>query len=304
MTATTMRDHIKALLGNQVGNVTFTNCDLRSHSQISGWQVEDRLFQTTDGDQVPAYFIRPSTDQPPVPAVLYCHAHGNEYGIGRQELLAGRPALQAPPYAAELIALGCAVLCLEMPCFGERSDINESATAKSRLWHGRPLFGQMLAEQTAGIDFLADHPSVDASRIAAMGISMGGTHAWWLAALEPRLRAAVSMCCFSDLECLINTGQHDGHGQYMTVPGLLQTCSTGTLAGLAAPTAQLICVGLQDWSTPGDCFAKARQELARAYDDAGAAHLLEFHVEAELGHQESAVMRQRVIDFLARQLRG
>lgn len=297
----TMRDRVKALLGDQIGNVTFEACCLRSRSEMSGWRVEDRLFRTADGTQVPAYFIRPPTGQPPVPAVLYCHAHGNQYDIGRQELLTGRPALQSP-YAADLIALGCAVLCLEMPCFGERSDLDESATAKSRLWQGRPLFGQMLAELTAGIDFLADHPSVDADRIAAMGISMGGTHAWWLAALEPRLRAAVSMCCFGDLECLISTGQHDGHGQYMTVLGLLRACSTGTLAGLAAPTAQLICVGLQDWSTPADCFAKARQELERAYQDAGAAQLLEFHVEAELGHQETAFMRQRVIDFVTRRL--
>ncbi len=296
-----IRDRVKALLGNQVGNVTFADSSLRSYTEMAGWQVEDRLFRTTDGTHVPAYFMRPPAGRPPVPAILYCHAHGDQYHIGRQELLSGRPALVSP-YAPDLIALGCAVLCLEMPCFGERGDLDESATAKSHLWRGQPLFGQMLAELTAGISFLADHPSVDASHIAAMGISMGGTHTWWLAALDPRLRAAVSMCCFSDLQCLIDTGQHDGHGHYMTVPSLLQTCSTGTLAGLAAPTAQLICVGLQDWSTPADCFAKARHELELAYQESNAADLLEFHVEPDLAHQETQLMRQHVIDFLAGRL--
>jgi len=34
--------------------------------------------------------------------VLYCHAHGNRFDIGKEELVAGRPALASPPYAEAL----------------------------------------------------------------------------------------------------------------------------------------------------------------------------------------------------------
>ena len=34
--------------------------------------------------------------------MLYCHAHGNRFDIGKEELVAGRPALASPPYAEAL----------------------------------------------------------------------------------------------------------------------------------------------------------------------------------------------------------
>ncbi|MCP4385922.1 MAG: prolyl oligopeptidase family serine peptidase, partial [Hyphomicrobiales bacterium] len=243
----------------------------------------------------------PAKADVPVPALLYCHAHGDRYSIGREELLDSRPALQGP-YAADLVERGFAVLCLEMPCFGERMGGIESAMSKAHHWHGRTLFGRMLAELVAGIDFLAAHPAVDTARIGAIGFSMGGTHAWWLAALEPRLKAAVSMCCFADMACLIEADAHDGHGAYMTVPGLLRDSSTGRLAGLAAPTPQLFCVGLKDWSTPAACFGRARNEIESAYNAAGCGDALEFHVEPEAGHEETPAMRKRVLDFLSGRL--
>jgi pimeloyl-ACP methyl ester carboxylesterase len=136
-----------------------------------------------------------------------------------------------------------------------------------------------------------------------MGISMGGTLAWWLAALQPRLAAAVSMCCFADLARLVETGAHDGHGTYMTVPGLLAQTSTGRLSGLAAPMPLLHCVGLADWSTPADAYGIAKAELFAAYARAGAADALRFHEAEAPGHEETAEMRAAVASFLEARLR-
>ncbi|MHA1548686.1 MAG: alpha/beta hydrolase [Alphaproteobacteria bacterium] len=293
--------HVNKLLGSEIGRVRLVDHEVRSRSIGAGWITEDLLFHSNIGDQIPAWFVHPTNVEAPAPAILYCHAHGNRYDIGRTEVVEGRPALQAA-YAPDLQELGWAILCLEMPCFGERREHEESALSKSHLWQGRTLFGRILAELVAGVDFLAAHPAINSERIAAMGISMGGTHAWWLAALEPRIKAAVHMCCFSDMECLIASGAHDGHGHYMTVPGLLACTSTGRLAGLAAPRPQLCCVGMKDWSTPADCFVKARSELEEAYEEAGHAEALEFFVEPDAGHEETPAMRKRVLDFLARHL--
>ncbi len=295
------RESILGLLGGEVGIVRLGEPRVRSQQVDGGWVREDLLFTTSLGDGVPAHFVRPAESSRPVPAILYCHAHGGRYDVGRCELFEGRAALQSA-YAADLRQLGCAVLCLEMPCFGERCEPDESTLSKEHLWHGRTLFGRMLAELVAGVDYLAAHPDVDEDRIAALGISMGGTHAWWLAAIDPRIRAAVQMCCFADLACLIASGAHDGHGHYMTVPGLVRHGSTGRLAALAAPRPQLICVGLQDRFTPKDCFDKARAELGEGYARQNAREALEFCVEADAGHEETPAMRRATLAFLRRHL--
>ncbi len=295
------RETVLALLGGEVGTIRLGEPEVRSRREEGGWVTEDLLFASTLGDRVPAFFVRPRDGSGPVPAVLYCHAHGGRYDIGRRELFDGRAALQSP-YAADLRALNCAVLCLEMPCFGERREPAESALSKAHLWHGRTLFGRMIAELVAGIDYLAAHPGIDAGRIGTVGISMGGTHAWWLAALEPRIRAAVTLCCFADLACLIASGAHDGHGQYMTVPGLLQHTSTGRLAALAAPRPLLVCVGLRDWSTPADCFDKARSEVEQGYAGSGASGAVDFCVDPDAGHEETPSMRSAALSFLGRHL--
>ena len=254
-------------------------------------------FQNQDGEPVPALHLPSRTGA----AVLYCHAHGGDYALGMAELTDGRPALQGP-YLAEFVARGWGALCLELPCFGARAGMAEGATAKARLWHGRTLFGQMLGEERAGLAWLAARHEVDPRRLAVMGISMGGTLAWWLAALDDRPRAAVTMCCFADLGQLIESGAHDRHGHYMTVPGLLRHTTTGQLSGLAAPRPLLHCVGFADWSTPRDAYAVATAELRSAYAAAAAAPALELHEAETPGHEETPAMRAAVLAFLDRHL--
>jgi pimeloyl-ACP methyl ester carboxylesterase len=158
----------------------------------------------------------------------------------------------------------------------------------------------MLAELSAGIDWLETQVWMEPARIGVIGLSMGGTHAWWLGALDVRLRAVVSMCCLADLETLTRTGAHDGHGPYMTVPGLFAVARTSQIAGFCAPRAQLVCAGLQDWSTPEGAFDTALADLHAAYgDDLG---VLETHVDPAVGHAESPAMRATVLDFLHRHL--
>lgn len=254
-------------------------------------------FRTDKAEAVPGLYLPSKTGA----AVLYCHAHGHRYDIGSAELTDGRPALQGP-YLPDLEARGWGVLCIDMPCFGARSQLAEQATAKARLWQGRTLFGQMLGEQRAARDWLAQAEGVDPSRLAVMGISMGGTLAWWLAAMAGGVAAAASIACFADLGTLVESGAHDGHGIYMTVPGLLPLASTGRICGLAAPVPLLHCAGLQDWSTPQPAFARARADLIAAYGAAGAEGALRFVTDPSCGHAETAEMRRAVLDLLTAHL--
>jgi len=297
---TSLQDQLHALLGHQVGKVHLRLSQTVARTALGSWLLEDLRFDT-GAEVIAAQLLRPAGGAAtrPCPVVLYCHAHGNRYDTGCVELSQGRPALQGP-YLPDLMQLGVGALCLEMPCFGARQQPPEGPRAKAGLWAGKPLFGQMLAELSAGLNWLETQDWVNAGRIGAMGISMGGTHAWWLGALDPRLHAVASLCCFADLETLAQTGAHDGHGIYMTVPGLFPVARSGQIAGLTAPRAHLVCAGLDDWSTPDPALRKGLEDLRTAYTR--APDMLETHIVPGLGHAESVGMRAAVHDFLRRRL--
>ncbi len=269
-------------------------------SEENGRTVGRVLFETAGGEAVRGLVTRPP-EGAPAPAILYIHAHGNRYDIGAGELLEGRPALQAP-LGPVLAQMGLVALAIDMPAFGSRADAGESARAKALLWRGRSLAGQMLGEQAAALGWLAGRPYVDASRIGVFGMSMGATLGYWLASVEPRLVCVAQLCCFADFGRLIDTGAHDLHGIYLTIPGLLEKTSNGRLAGLVAPRPQLIGIGDLDPLTPPDAVDLALGEVRAAYRAAGAGDSLVVHRETGTGHAESPAMRKAVLGFLARHL--
>lgn len=260
--------------------------------------TEDVRFQTGSGEPVRTFLTRPPGNGP-FPAVLYIHAHGNRYQMGADELTDGRPALQGP-WAPVLAGMGIAALCIDLPTFGLRNTVMESAAAKARLWHGRSLAGQMLGELSSALDWLAAQPEIDAGRIGVHGISMGATYAYWLAAVDTRLRVVSHQCCYADFDALIAAGNHDLHGIYLTIPGLLDAASNGRIAGLIAPRPQLICIGDDDPLTPPAAVDVALAQTSSAYGHGP----LEVLRQAGVRHTETPDMRAATVRFLERHLVG
>ncbi|MET0435949.1 MAG: dienelactone hydrolase family protein, partial [Devosia sp.] len=195
---------------------------------------------------------------------------------------------------------GYVTLCIDMPIFGERATVSESFAAKALLWHGKSLFGQMLSDHAAALTYLESRDDVDPTRIGAFGLSMGCVLSYWLAALDDRIAAVAHLCCFADFRTMIELGAHDGHGIYLTVPGLLREADGGTIAGLIAPRPQLICVGEADHLSPPLAVERAWSELVPAY--AGAPGKLEKVSEPGIGHQETPRMREAVLAFFGKWL--
>lgn len=235
----------------------------------------------------------------PHPGILYGHSHGGRYDIGAAELLDGREYLQGP-LGPVFARAGYVTLSLDMQTFGSRNGVTESAAAKALLWHGKSLFGQMLSDQAAALTYLAARADVDANRIGAFGMSMGCTLSYWLAAMDPRLKAVAQLCCFADQRTMIELGAHDGHGIYMTVPGLLAETDAGDIAALVAPRPQLVTIGEADKLTPPLAVSRAWAQLEPAY--ANAPDNLQLVSEPGIGHEETPAMRQAVMAFFARHL--
>ena len=262
-----------------------------------GFAVETLILDLGEGRRTRAFLTRPEARDARLPAVLYCHAHGARYGIGASELIDGRPSLLGP-LGPMLAKRGFVTLCLDMPTFGDSASEREDPLSKALLWQGRTLMGEMLADLLAGFDHLAARDDVDPARIAAFGLSMGATHAYFLAAIEPRIARVAHLCCFADLAALIRTGAHDLHGHYMTIPGLLAATSFGRIAGMVAPRPQLVCTGDRDPLTPPDAVAAAFAECLAAYRAVGAEAALSRLAEPGTGHVETPSMREAVLAFL------
>jgi len=251
------------------------------------------ISRLSGGDGWAATLLTP--DRPNRAGVLYCHAHGNRWDIGARELTNGRPAIR-DPLGPELTRRGFTLLCVEMPGFGTRQGEGpESALAKAALWQGDTLMGRMLRDLVRGLDVLSGLGGIDPARIASLGLSMGATHAYWLAALDMRVARAAHLCAFADIGPLIESGTHDLHGPYMTVPGLIGFGDMGAVAGLVAPRPQLVCAGADDPLTPDAALRPALAKLRAAY--AGVPGLQVF-VETGEGHRATPAMRARVIAFL------
>jgi dienelactone hydrolase len=260
--------------------------------------LEHLRFEFGDKEPVRGLLTRPSVSSGRFPAVLYCHAHGAKYGVGASELIDGRESLIGP-YGPLLAKAGLVTLSIDMPTFGERQFPGEDALSKALLWQGRTLMGKMLGDLLAAFDYLTAREDVDPQKMATFGLSMGATHAFFLGALEPRFNRIAHLCCYADWATLVETGAHDLHGHYMTVPGLLAKTSVGEIAGLVAPRPQLICVGGADPLTPPEAVQRAYGETLAAYRASGAESALRLITEPGSGHVETPRMREAVVAFLA-----
>lgn len=288
-----MRDGLEAAF--EIGDHRIALADRKAEHR-DGFVAEALTFATASGEHFRALMTRPAGSGKHR-AILYIHAHGNRHDIGAAELLDGRPALVSP-LGPLLAKMGYVTLCIDLPGFGSRAAASESALAKARLWHGKSLAGQMLGELHSAVGWLTNQPNLDAARIGAFGISMGATFAYWLAAVDPRIACAVQLCCYADYDALIETGAHDLHGIYLTVPGLLGIASNGEIAGRVAPRPQFIGIGDRDPLTPPAAVDKALATTRAAYAAAGVSDKLALHREADLDHRESPAMREAWLTFL------
>jgi dienelactone hydrolase len=258
--------------------------------------VLERLMLDLNGiEPVPAYFVRPRTKKRKRPAILYNHA--SDYEMGREELLLGRPHLSKPGYAEQLTQMGYSALCIDHWAYGERRGRTDEDIFKLMLWSGQVMWGMMVYDSLRAIDYLASRPDVDANRLGTLGLSMGSTMAWWVAALDTRIKVCVDICCLTDYQALIETRKLNGHGVYYYVPRLLKHFTTAQINALTAPRAHLSLAGIYDPLTPPAGLERIDTELKKVYAAEGASASWKL-VRSDSGHFETVAMRAEIISFL------
>ncbi len=293
------RRQLYALLGDLPDRRRPIGGKKRREEQRDGYVLETWDLDLNGIEVVPAYLARPQSLRGRVPAVLFNHSHGGGYTIGKQEFIEGRSYLQPVPYAKVLTDLGYVGLAVDHWVFGERSHTTEADMFKAMLWQGQVLWGMMVYDSLRALDWLSEREDVDPARLGTLGISMGSTMAWWLAALDQRVVVTVDICCLTDFHTLLARKGLSLHGVYYYVPGLITRFTTSQINALIAPRAHLGLAGLQDTLTPVEGLDIIDRELTRTYAEQGHPERWKL-LRYDVGHMETPEGRQEIVAFLKR----
>jgi dienelactone hydrolase len=291
---------------------------IHKRESCDGYILERFSFDNGVGDTVYGYMLIPSGEQKRRPAILYHHYHGGKYAQGKQEVLikalarfsGGHPLITGE----ELVRAGYVVLCIDAYAFGQRQaqgpageaekgGATETSLFKTFLWEGRTLWGMMVRDDLLALNYLVTRPEVDPQRIAAMGMSMGSTRTWWAAALDERIRVAVSVACLTRYQNLIAHGEVHRHGIYYYVPGMLkEKIDSESVIGLIAPRAHLTLTGDQDAGSPADGVRTINAFQEHLYKLYGREDRFRGLIYRGIGHAYTPEMWQQTLRWLSRHL--
>lgn len=248
-------------------------------------------------ERIRSFLLMPKGGNRKTPAIFAHHQHNREFQWGKSEVvgLAGDPN-QA--YAAELAERGYVVLAPDALAFEERNWSFPTGQAEyfelaSRLVRGSTLLAKCLHDVSAGVSFLSSLPEVDSTRIGFIGHSYGGRMAIWAAALDERIRAAVSNCgCVNYKDSLT----HDtGIQMEFCLPGVLLHGDVEDILRMVAPRALLLQAAIEDRWSRG---AEPMYQYARSAFPEGKLELSLWPGDHGFGTE----MRENAYRFLARHL--
>jgi dienelactone hydrolase len=294
------RDKLKELLGDLPADEPIS-VTMMNQEERDGYRLESLLLDLNGMERVPAYVAIPLDGEGPFPLVVFNHSHGGNYANGRNEFVRSSSYLQPPSFAKTLTEMGYAACCIDMWGFNERSGKTESELVKEMLWQGRVMWGMMLYDNIRMLDYICQREDIDASRIATIGMSMGGLMAWWLAALDERVGVIVDICGQVDAHTLMAVRGLDHHGYYSYVPGLLKHFTTLDIQKRIVPRPRMSLVGRNDRLCPAEGVELLDKGLSEAYQTAGKSEHWQ-PVISSGGHMETVEMRTLWQRFLAKHL--
>lgn len=310
---TRVRQQLWELLGDLPPRPKVPKVEILSQEDRGDFILQKFRFDNLAGASVPGYVLLPKGKSAKTPAILYCHWHGGEYAIGKEELFQARHTPEPPGPA--LVRRGFVVLGIDAYCFGERNGQGpggpkelggdgEMSASKFNLWAGRTLWGMMLRDDLMALDYLLTRPEVDTRRVGVTGISMGATRTWWLMALDERLKAGVAVACLTRYEDLIRHEDLRAHGIYYFVPGMLKHFDTEAVVALIAPRPVLFMTGDQDAGSPPDGIRKIEAAVRPAYRLYGKEDQFHNTIYPGLGHVYTPEMWGRTLEWLDRWLKA
>jgi dienelactone hydrolase len=254
-------------------------------------------YAAEPGDRVPALLLVPHGLRGRAPAALCLHQTTPK---GKSEPAGGgNPDLA---YARELAARGFVTLAPDYPNFGDYTidpyALGYASATMKGIWNHQ-----------RGVDLLASLPEVAPDRIAAVGHSLGGHNAIFLATFDPRIRAVVTSCGFTAfpkyMKGDLSGWSHKGYmpriaSEFGKDPARMPFDFPDLLRSLA-PRALFVNAPLKDSNFDVDGVRDCVAAAAPLYASLGAADRLVAEYP-DAGHVFPAPVRERAWAFLERVL--
>jgi hypothetical protein len=261
------------------------------------YTIERLVFEPRPGFVVPALVYVPARQALPLPAVVYAVGHWMRHGKNEAFVQA---------FCGGLAQLGFIVLVMDPIGEGERDARFEDHGHLALLPLGLAQEGLMAWEHMRAIDYLLTRSDVDGTRIGITGASGGGLTTMFTAAIDERVRAAVSVCFVTSyarfLRAMRGLDWNWVGDLCNQVPGVIADLEMAGVGGLIWPRPLLVINGLQDPEFPVDGAREVIDRLSPLYrsrDPAG----LRLHV-VDAGHGYDQAMREAAYGWFSRWLKS
>ncbi len=158
-----------------------------SSEEIEGCIRDKIQYEVYPGCTVEAYLIKPALEKR-YPGIVCLHQTSDE-NIEENAGISGSPELD---FGLRLAKLG--FITISPRCFLWNAEGQIWAKAVARLKQDFPAWtgmGRMLWDAQCAVDVLCIQPNMEDCLIGAIGHSLGGKEAFYLAAFDPRVKVAV-----------------------------------------------------------------------------------------------------------------
>ncbi|HPG40549.1 MAG TPA: acetylxylan esterase [bacterium] len=267
-------------------NVTITGT-----IQKSGYRIEKLYYESLPSLYVVANLYIPQGLEKPVPAILYVCGHAETQKVHYQA------------HARRFAELGFVCLIIETIQWGEVRGEHWGTYARGWfhwLSRGYTPAGVELWNALRGIDLLCARPEVDSDKIGVTGTSGGGAQTWFIAAADPRIKAAAPSCGTSTVKAHIFHNTIDGHCDCM-MP--VNTClrDIHDIGALIAPRPLLVAAADRDGLNTIDATRECVQYIKQIYELYDKGEQIEL-VETPGGHSYQILSRTKIMAFFLRYL--
>lgn len=278
-----------------------------SREEFDAYTLEKFEFFNGVDMTVPGILVLPKNRKGPVPVVIGMHGHS-----GSKNEYLPNPANERS-LGWMLVKAGYAVVAIDAYFNGERvgkgprgekdkgpNSSQEMNLFKLHLWQGRTLWGMMVRDEQCLIDYLETRKELDRDSIGATGMSMGCTRAWWVSALDDRVKVIVGVACFTRYTELLAHGS--SHGIYYFVPGILKHFDSEAILALTAPRPMLQLSGDQDHNAPPDGVEVLEKKLIEVYKLHGKPERFRSVLYKNTGHEYLPEMRNEMVAWFGKWL--
>ncbi|MEO2034713.1 MAG: alpha/beta hydrolase family protein [Planctomycetaceae bacterium] len=246
---------------------------------------------------IPAYYYVPKNVKGRRPAIVCFHGHSgiNPYIREGTEAEKKKGQEHALDYAVVFAEHGYVTVAVVQRGWNEtRHEKPHSCQRLSRAGFliGRTPIGMRCWDGSRVVDFLETRDEVDPVRIAAAGLSGGGTTTLFFSAIEDRIKLA--MC--AGYYCTLKDSIYSIHHCICNcVPHLMEWAEMSDIGALIAPRPMLVISGSRDRIFPIDATKRAFEDLARTYHCLGVPD----HLESDFFEGVHQWSNRKTLPFLA-----